>query len=122
MANETAYVQLVARLSDDLMSDLVSAALGRAEWAEGARPSFRSARQRLRMYECIVILAVGMHYHDYMEAASPPTISDSAQQRMLKSVFDTLFSDVWNEVRTWSGCTGPVRDAAGAAETSLNEQ
>ena len=122
MPNETAYVRLVARLSDDLMSKLVCTALGRARWVRGTRPSFRSARQRLRVYECTVILAVGMHYHDYMAAASPPTISESAQRRMLKSIFDTLFSDVWNEVRSWPGCTGPDRDVSGAGETSLNEQ
>ena len=122
MPNETEYVQLVARLSDNLMSKLVCAALDRTEWAEDARPDVRSARQRLRVYECTVILAVGMHYHDYMAAASPPTISDSAQRKMLKSIFDTLFSDVWNAMKTWPGCTGPDRDVSGAGETSLNEQ
>ena len=104
------HVQVV----DGIMYGLISKTLEKTEWVEGTRPDVKTARQRLRVYECPVILAVDMAFgHLQPTADNPLTIGDGEYKELLLWAFERLSPRIWNEVRTWPGCTGPEEFPAG---------
>ena len=94
---------------DMAMSILVQAALTRTEWAEGTRPDVSTARQRLQ--EALPEAEWSVRFVAQARFRNDRHLLTAKVWSLLEEAFDTLFSDVWNDMKTWPGRAGPAGDA-----------
>jgi len=102
---------------DSIMNALVSTALAKTEWAEGTRPGVSAARQRLRetvpdAEECVRLMA-------QIKFARRLANPQDAVWPLTQEAFDVCFNDIWNDMKTWPGRTGPAGDVSGPVEVTL---
>jgi hypothetical protein len=85
---------------DAVMYGLISKALEKTVWREGMKPSVASARQRLREKRPEFEWIVGFH------ACICRRTTEADRYKMVETCFDVVWFDVWDELKTWEGCTG----------------
>ena len=94
---------------DMVMSILIKAALDRTEWAEDARPDVSTARKRLR--DALPEAEFSIRFVAQARFRNDRHLLTAKVWSLLEEAFDTCFSDVWNDMKTWPGRAGPAGDA-----------
>ena len=99
----------------------ITATLTRTEWAEGTRPGTRAAWKLLK--ESAPHVGEGIRLITQLKFAGRRPLNMDEIWELTQEAFGKCFNDIcksiWNDMKTWSGRTGPDGDFSPPAETSL---